>query len=244
MLCLAIGCGGGGGGGNTDQGAIVSISLVALYNGTSSPIVVNSTPLSPGDHVQFELQGQYDETGQVATIHPSGFTTNAPASVATLSSSGLLTAIASSGGRLYSVSLVYKGTTYGAEFSVGSPAAHVVGNVVTSTGNAVSGAQINFVTKTGAVAGSTVTGTNGSFIAAVPTSATNFTVDFKDSTNLNYPSLYDVFSYNSFTYSAAISSCEPALPTLKVGTVVTLPHSLVVFVDANTDPPPPPDGCQ
>jgi hypothetical protein len=239
LVCLLAGCGGGSGGGsNTDQGAIVQIQLVGLISGTSSPVSFSTTPLPVGTKVQFELEGVYSETGNSALIKPTGWTTTAPSSIATITSSGLLSATGGSKNQTYQVSVTYGGQTYGTTYSVvNTNSAEVVGTVLTSNGGAVPGATIKFSTAAGALAGTATSGQNGSFVGLVPASATKFSVTVGSS-------YYSVFSYGTSTFASSISGCVASLPALKDGVVTVLPNSVVVYVNDTTDPPPPPDGCQ
>src|SRR5262249_34846691 len=104
IAILIFGCGGGGGGGgtgsrgNTTGENIVNISAVALFQGTNSPaspLVGSSTldtyELQPGDHAQVELIGYGEVSQRPYVLTGSNFSTDAPSTVATISSSGLLT---------------------------------------------------------------------------------------------------------------------------------------------------------
>jgi len=236
LFCLLFGCGGGSGGSSsgTTTGTVVQIALVGVYQGTRAPAQL--APLSTGSKIQFELLGVNNLTGNPQTVPASGYSTNAPSSVATLSSGGLLTATGNSNGTEYQVSATYAGTAYSQEFAVGPPEALLQGLIRTGTGSPVPGATINFTDASGAITGTTTSGTDGSFIANVPASSKYFAVVFNTS-------FYNVYTYGSSTYTNSISGCAAPLPTLRTGSLTTLPSNVIAYIADSSDPPPPPDGC-
>lgn len=251
LALLVFGCGGGGGGGgngSTGQvGTPTAIAAVALYQGTQSPAspFVTSTgtnyQLEAGDVVQIELIGTNSVTQQPEQVSASNFTISAPSSVATITSTGLLKAVAASPGVEYTFSATYAGTVYSAYFQVNPLSAKVTGSVRDTEDNLVAGVVVSFYNSQGTVIAQTVSGADGSFISNVPQAADQFSAN---PSAVTYPGYFEEYAYGSYYYSSTSSSCFTPLPTLTNGKSTALPNQIVLFPsnDPNS-PPPPPTGC-
>jgi hypothetical protein len=251
---IFFGCGGGGGGGGSSNGSTsgsvgnpTNIAAVALFQGTQAPAspftsgTSSTYQLSQGDVVQIELIGVNSITAAPQQVAATNFSTNAPSSVATISSTGLLTAVASSPGIQYTFSAVYSGTTYTAPFLVGPVSPKVAGSVRDTSNNPVAGVILNFYNSSGTLLSQSISGGDGSFIGNVTTSAAEFSADASAITN---PGYFKEYGYNSLYYSTASTNCYSPLPALTVGTKTTLPYQVVVLPSNDpADPPPPPTGC-
>ena len=257
LAIVIFGCGGSGGGGSTSStasngttgvGTETDILVVALFSGTqspASPFVIQNPPtlnfqLVPGDVSQVEVTGVNSITQQTSVLPATNFSIDAPSTVATISSSGVLTAKGSSPSTVYHVSATYSGTVYTSDFQVINPSAKVAGNVTDTSGNEVPGMVVDFYNSSGVLVAQTEVGSDGSFIANVPSTATSFALD---STTLSQNGYYTEYELNNFYYSATSQSCYTSLGTLTVGKKTTLASAIQVLPVNSGEPPPPPTGC-
>ncbi len=244
---IVFGCGGGGGtsatSGSTGVVSNIHVEAVNLANGAPEDLM----NILVGDRVQARLYGLQDPNVRVQ-VASSNWSSDAPANVAVVSSSGTITTIGSSQGQAYIISGMGNGVKYTSSFIVRPVQAVVTALFRTQGGLPVQQADIKFFDSAGTVVGEATSQSNGSIRASVPATA----VTFMASTNANtYATdgvtlfrLYDQFSYGANIWSDACSNRVP-LPTLTNGTSTALPHNLVftakVLNDPNNPPPPPPD---
>ncbi len=241
ILALVIGCGGGGGGGGTSGGTTsgaVHGQQVTGYEGGSSSIMIDLRSLVPGDQVQLQITAR-DTNNNLVVLSAAGWTTNAPSSVATVTSAGLLSAVGVSSGN-YQVTVVYKGARYTANLNIVAAQAFVTGRVSDSS-IAVQNAMIDFFDSAGKQVGAAYTARDGTFRASVPTTAVKFSLD------MSIPDPGFVFYYNEFAYANNTyleqTTCLAKLPgTLSTTTPTALTTAIVPFL-RSLGPPPPPTGC-
>jgi hypothetical protein len=270
LLAIAIGsaCGGGGGGGTGGGGTgtvgyPADIAAAAFFKGTATPasgLGTGSDPyiLVPGDSVQLQLWGTNSITAKPQQVSAANYSFVSPSpstSVATLSGSGVLTAVGASSGT-YTVSISWQGGSgYSAGsssfvFEVASAGAKVSGTVIDTTKATVSGVFLRFYNSSGVELMETETGSDGTFTANVPTGATTFLADASGLTGCTGYSAsaacyYTEYEYNSLYYSQISSTCYTPLPTLSTGRTVALPEQVILLpTDDASNPPPPPTGCQ
>jgi hypothetical protein len=245
MAAVIIGCGGGGGGGSTTGTTDTTTATTAtsirpeatLASDTSQTIDLDN--VQPGDQLQLRLWGRNPDTGNAVIVGSSGWSTDAPASVLTVSSSGLLSAI-SANAASYTVSS--NGGKYSATVRVKSPAARVVGFIRNEAGIGATRAKINFYDNSGAIISSAFTGSNGTFGAAVPAAAKTFLVDMSERAGV----YYNQFGFGPHDYNLSCTNRAP-LPTLATGSTFTLVSSGGGSIEVNRiiagSPPPPPPDC-
>lgn len=242
---IVFGCGGGGGGGttsttsttSTNSGTVTDIRVVAQIGSNRDADLTN---IVPGESATLTLVG-YNQNHQSVQVSASSWGTNAPASVATVTPGGTLTAVGASDS-VYSVGAVYNGTTYTTNLLVRPQQAFVTGRVRTvSSTSALAGAVVRFFNNSGSEVGFATVNTSGNFRASVPTSATQFTLDISGVSNSgNY---YDQFTYNNNDYLDETASCTATLPALTNGVSTPLVSDIVVTVKGPGTVPNPPGGC-
>lgn len=245
IFAIVIGCGGGGGGGGctgADCGGTGGTYTVIRLVGVSGGNFVDPQNLSPGQSVQLELVG-FDKTNKMTVLGASGWTTTAPSSVATVSGSGVLNAIAANP-NTFNVSATYSGRSYSSALGVHNNIAYVTGNVRTASGAAVAGAYVLFFdappfTSGAHIVGRTLVNQDGSFRAQVVTTAQSFALD----TVANLTNYYNIFNYNGSDYTLATTGCYAPLPNLTTGQTVSLSSDIIATPKKAGGPPPPPPGC-
>jgi hypothetical protein len=241
---LVIGCGGGGGGGGTSDGStngnnpgpLTDLRVGALRNN----VFLDPTNVQVGQTVQLKVYGR-SQNGQILEATATNWTTDAPASVATVTANGIVTGVGPSGGNIYTVSASATGSTVSSPLAVKLAQARVTGTVNVGEDAAarpIAGAKLRFFTEGGVEVGSAVTGHNGTFDAAVPTSATRFIIDISSS-----GAYYSQFKSGAHTYATELDSCRAPLPALTDGQTRTLSTPLTLFLRSAGGPPPPPSGC-
>jgi hypothetical protein len=192
-----------------------------------------------GDTIQLDITARNTSDGLV-TVPVSGWTTTAPSSVATVSSSGQLTAISTTGSNSYIVQVTYGGVIYTAPLTISALQDIVTGEVENSS-NAIENAIVDFYDANSAQVGTAYTARDGSFRASVPATAVRFTIDLSlpDPTGALY---YPEFAYGSNSYLNG-TSCLAALPTLSASVPTALPAVILPYARSSGSPPPPPTGC-
>lgn len=239
-------CGGGGGGtsgstdgntdGNTDGSSGVTNVQIIGVSGNSG---VGLTNLTSGSSVQLEFVG-VDSTYHQIVSAGSNWSTTAPSSQATISSSGVLTIVGTSG--TFSVTGTGPNGAMSATVTIQPTAGATVTGLVRNINSlGIAAVDVKFYTASGALLATSTTGPNGTFRATVPTSAAGFTIDVTRADADNNSIYYRQYSYNSFDYISG-TDCLATLPTLASGTTLTLPSPIVVAARAS-GPPPPPTGC-
>ncbi|CAN5507406.1 hypothetical protein BH11ARM2_BH11ARM2_12430 [soil metagenome] len=245
VAAFVIGCGGGGGGGSTTDGstnatsanattatnatgttALTSIQAEAYDTATQT--VVDAGSVQKGDSLQLRLFGRDDNNN---IVYPSGttWTTNAAASVATVTSSGLLTIKGDSGSFTVTANGRYN---LGLTIQAAAEAA-VSGKVKNQENQGVPGAIIEIFANNGNKLRSGVTGSDGTFQIAVPSNASKFDVNFA-----NIDTRYvNVWGYGSGTFSPAVCPAIVPLPALTAGHVTSLTRNIVLFRKDDTVPP-------
>jgi hypothetical protein len=177
-------------------------------------------------------------TGGLLVLGSSNWSTTAPPTAFTLSSSGLLTGVSVVPTSSFPVTCSAAGQTYNASVAIVGPHALVNGLARTPAGLGLAGASIIFYTAAGTVVTQGTSGSDGTFSVSVDPTATKFMVDLSAT---NTP-VYNEFSFGAADYSASIPSCRITLPALANNVVVNLNNDVVAFV--KTGPPPPPVVCR
>lgn len=241
-LVLLAGCGGGGGGGSSGGGGTTKYTgyqVSVVYSGNPTQMVDPGT-LIAGDQLQMTITAR-DSTGSLVTLTSSGWKTNAPAGVASLTSDGLLIAVGSSNGTTYTVRGVSGGKTYEASIAVVAKQAIVTGLVRNTSNTAIEYATVQFYNASKVLVGETTTTRMGTFRASVPATTTRFTIDMSqaDPTSAYY---YLTFGYGTEEYIDGTTCLAPLPSPLSLTTANPLPSDIVP--DLKTlGPPPPPTGC-
>jgi len=240
-----MGCGGGGGGGSSAStggttGALHSLQAT-LYLQPSNTML-DPRSLLVGDQGQLEITGR-DSNNNLVVVAASGWATNAPPNVATISSGGAITANGASTST-YTISVKYGGLTYSASLAV-AVAQSIVTGVVNNGTNAVQFAAVDIFNASGTSVGTAYTARDGTFRASVPSTATQFTVDMAvaDPGNTIY---FDVFAYGPASNIAVYlenKACLANLPALTAGGATPLASAVVLYPKSTGLPPPPPTGC-
>lgn len=212
--------------------------MIGVLQGTN--VGVGLTNLTVGQSVQLEFIGT-DDTNHQVVRQGSNFSTTAPSSVVTVSSSGLLSVVGASAST-YSVQGTGPAGTQNQDVSVTGSNAFVTGRVRNINGTGVANVKVNFFLANGTLKATARTGPTGSFQAAVPTNVTGFTIDIEQADPPGDNQIY----YREFAYGADYylngADCPVALPTLTAGSTTALPTEVVV-ADRASGPPPPPSGC-
>lgn len=229
------GCGGGGGG--SSPIVLTNYRVQGSDSHFSLTTAVPLTVLMPGDTITMAIVGT-DPNGKTVSVTGANWTTTAPSSVATLSSSGTLS-VASADSTLYTVSAQYNNQTYTTSFEVVPSALRVYG-VVRTTSTPVSGAAVSFFDASGNNVGALTSSSTGVFVGTVPVSATKLGADFTGSTVY-----FNQYGYGSFDYTESVSGCRPKLPTASSTNWVFLPNDIVTYpkYGGSAPPPPPATGC-
>lgn len=241
LLGLIMGCGGGGGGGGSNGGGTPNpLYQVSIIQPSDSSRMIDPGTLFIGDSLQLQITSR-DTNGKLITIPASGWTTNAPSNVATVSSSGVLVALASSGTNQYVVQVNVGGATYSATISV-SPSQYIVTGLVRNTSNVgIESVAVLAYNGTTTLVGQTHTSRAGTFRMSVPSSAVRFTVDMSkaDPGHVYY---FTQFGYGSKEYLDGISCLTPLPTPLSSLAPTPLPNDIVPDL-ISLGPPPPPTGC-
>ena len=247
LLVLIVGCGGGGGGSSTGStggtgttSGTVHATQVTGYIGNSSGPMQDTRNVYVGETVQLELTAR-DTNNNLVVLPAGSWSTTAPKTVATVTSAGVLTGIASSEGKVYTVSSSYKGTRYTSNLIVSPQQDLVSGTVQDTSTTAIGSAIVDFYNASGTKVASAYTTRDGSFLASVPATSVSFTLDLSlaDPDSAYY---YHEFAYGTNTYLDG-TSCLVSLPTpLSTTGPTALPSDIVVYLQT-LGPPPPPTGC-
>jgi len=238
---VLIACGGGGGGGSstatgTSSGTGGSLTDVVIEFRTTDGYAVDASNIRVGDNLQMYLWGR-DSTGQIGYLTASDWTTTAPATVATMSGSGEFRAVSASATN-YSVRA--RGNSYTVTFRVNASAGGALaGRVRNVEGQGVPGALVQLFNSSGALTGSAVTGSNGTFRSLAPFTTAKFLVDLS-AISSRY---YNQFGYGANEYSSICPENKPDTGTIVSSGATILPSNPVVYrkVEGTTPPPPPPD---
>lgn len=200
--------------------------------------MIDSRNVLAGEQIQMDMTAR-DEKENLHVIPASGWTTNAPSTVATLTSNGVLRAVGASTTQ-YTVSIAYGGTPYSVPLVVSSPQDVILGTVWDGS-NGIENAAVDFFDAGGSQVGVAYTSRNGSFQGSVPSTATTFTLNMSvpDPGNVYY---YPQFAYNTLEYLEQ-TTCLAPLPTpLSPTGVNSLPSKILPNL-RTSGPPPPPTGC-
>ena len=192
-----------------------------------------------GDSIQLAITAR-DSNNNLVVLPATGWRTSAPTGVATITSGGLLTALGSSSGSGYPVSVVFGGVTYSGTVVV-SPLQDLVTGIVRNATNPIEGALVQFFDATGKQVGTSYSARDGSFRASVPGTTTRFTINLSvvDPKATYY---YPQFGYNGDEYLVG-TSCLAKLPGTLSSTVPTALLTPIVPDLKSGGPPPPPTGC-
>ena len=241
LIALLAGCGGGGGGGGGSN-------PTTTYTGYQVTLVVASNPsqmvdagtLFVGDSIQLEITAR-DKKGNLVTIPVSGWNTTAPSSVATISSSGLLTAVGVSGGSSYTVSVNVGGKIFQTPISIVTKQNVVTGFVRNTSNAGIQNVGVAFYDSTKKELVQTKTTRDGTFRVSVPSSATRFTIDMGVS-DPNSTYYYSQYFYNSNEFLEGSVCLAPIGITLSSTAVVPMASDIIPDL-RSFGPPPPPTGC-
>lgn len=261
LLCIlaavVIGCGGGGGGGsstdgstNATDGTNATNANGSNANGTNAngetdgtngiastqfealdaDVAVDPGSVKKGDSLQLRLF-TVSSTGKVTFPTSVTFTTDAAASLATLSSKGVLKVVGTDG--TFRVSANGSSTR---TFTI-RPAneAYIQGIARNESGKGVSRAGIEIFNGSGGKIRSTETGSDGSFRIAVPDNASTFDVNFAKLSGL----YYNVWAYRGGTYSPSVCRAIVPLPAFRDGQTTELSGTLRLYAVSNQVPPVP-----
>ena len=231
LAALILGCGGGGGGNGTSSGTTYTAYQVSVTYPNNSGQMVDPGTLFIGDTLQLEITAR-DKSGALVIVPASGWLTNAPANVATVTSSGLLTAVGSSSGSSYTVFVRLGGTTHQATIQVAASQ-----NVVTGLVRNVNSVGIQSVKVLAYDASKTLVAKT----TTVPSTAKKFTVDLSvaDPTGAFY---YSQYWYNTGEFITGTSCLAPLPSSLSATAVTALPSDIIPDLKS-LGPPPPPTQC-
>lgn len=236
-IAIIIGCGGGGGGGGSStDGSTTGLTSVAIEARDADQFAADLLTVQVGDTLNLRLWGR-DSSNQIGFEFPTDWSTNAPASVATLTPDGILQAVGASS-TVYTVSA--RGGAYTASLRVRPTGAILRGSLRNTESVGVPGAISRIYNAGGDQLASTVTGSNGSFRLQVPLNSREFLID----TTPIKDRYYNQFGFGDKEYSIICPANKPSTPTPVSGGTVTLSGTPVVYrkVSGSTPPPPPP-GC-
>jgi len=238
LWLIGPGCGGGGGSSTgTGTGNIVRWQIEATKNGA----VIDPTNIVLGETVQFRMAG-YDASGNRSIQSASGWVADPTGQTeGTMSSNGQFATIAY--GPAFTVSATSGGNQIeGAACVKSSADALVTGHVIDGLGDNVPGVTIDFYDVASNLVGTSVTQFDGTFRAAVPSTAVTFEVD-KALIPAGY---YKEYLYGSNWYLPQ-GNCRAPLPSLTGGVTTALSGAITLppttFNGANLPPPPPPSPC-
>ena len=242
LIALMAGCGGGGGGGSSGgSGSGYTGYQISLSPESSSSQMLDPSTLFVGDSVQLQITAR-NSSGTLVKIPVSGWTTNAPVNIATVTSSGLLTAVGVTGSGSYYVKVNYGGKAYQVPIIITNSQ-----NVITGLVRNVNEAGVESVTvlvfdskKT--LLAQTHTTRLGTFRISVPATAARFTIDMSqaDPGNVYY---YTQYYYIDNEYLDGVTCLAPLPSPLSTTTPTALPSDVVPDLRTGGTPPPPPTGC-
>lgn len=262
VVMLGTACGGGGGSSGNGNSASASASSSASASASASAssgstgftsdhiagvlggsgLGVGLTDVAAGEQVQLNV-GARNADGQYVTLAGSNWSTSAPASVATVTSTGLLTAISASS-TTYTLSGIGPNGLISTPLIVQAPQAGVTGVVRDANSVGIPYVLVLFYSSAGNFLTEAVTSANGSFHANVPPSAAKFTVNIElaDPPVNGQTIFYREFDYGTASYLDGQTSCLTKLPAISVGTTTPLPNDIVLDAQIS-GPPPAPTGC-
>lgn len=240
LLFFGPGCGGGGGaGGNGGGGGNISFYVVEA---TKNGVIIDPLNVVLGETVQFDVVG-YTATGVRQVQNSSNWTADPTGQgEGTMSPSGTYTSSAS--GPQFTVQADANQQVYTGVAQV-KPAglALVAGRLIDGYGHNARTIFVDFYDASNNLVGSSQAQADGSFRAAVPTSATGFDIR-RASIPAGY---YREYQFNGKWYLPKPSACIAPLPALTAGITTTLSNILVpATTDGNGNgapPPPPPSAC-
>lgn len=221
---------------NLTATAVVTVQAVGITVSPSSANVARSGKVNFTASVQgiADQRVTWSIPPNSGSIVPTGGSTaqyTAPAVIPSNPTSYTITA------RSVANTAVTAKATVTVSFSVGQNAT-VTGRVLSGNGGGVANVTVIFLTSGGQELARTNTQANGTFSAAVPTSAKEFNLVPSSFSN----NFYKAFTYNSKRYTPLSVTCGGPLPTLTAGVT----HALIgdIVIPPGTDPPPPPpNGC-
>jgi hypothetical protein len=232
-LLFVIGCGGSGGSDPDPDPTLTDRRIEAV---TGAGIVVDGNNLQVGDALDMRIWGR-DESGNIGLESATNWRTNAPSSVATVSSTGRLS-IAGATSTAYSIT--GGGLTW--EFRVSANRGRITGLVRNTERLGVPRATVRLYDSSQNVVGSALSGSNGTFRVLVPTSARRFLVE-NDLISDRYAPIFGYGPLHEYGPACAFSRW-PETPTVASGTTVALPSNAVLYRrPAPGEPPLPPPDC-
>jgi len=240
LAAIPLGCGGGGGGGGSEPDPVITDIHIEGVDGSSH--TVDLANVQVGDSIQLRLWGR-NSSGAVVPVTATSWSTTAPASVATVSSSGLLV-VTGVGTGTYQVSA--NGGAYTHTLKISTTSAIVQGKVRNTDSVGVPGVKVTLFDAGGTAVGNALTGSDGTFRILGPATAKSFSVDTSPRAGAyaNYFSYRTSSSTSYKDYSDDLCpGPRPTLPSVAIGSTTTLPYDIVVYKSGGggTPPPPPPD---
>ncbi len=240
-VILLVGCGGGGGGGGgTSTGTPNPSYQVSIITPSDASQMVDPGSILVGDTLQLEVTSR-DTNGNLTVVAASGWVTDAPATVATVSSSGVLKGVGSSGGVKYHVQVIIANVTYSTTIEVLARQNVITGKVRNLSGVGIANVGVSFYDSTAHLLTQTKTARNGTFRGSAPATATRFTIDMSTADpGSNF--YYTQFGFGAKEYIES-ANCLAPLPTpLSASANNPLPDDLIPDL-RSLGPPPPPTGC-
>lgn len=247
---VVIGCGGGGGGGGTSSTSNPTTSNpttgtatdLRIYAPVGGGVFTDPGNVAVGENLDFNVYG-LDSNRNAVQVTASNWTTNAPASVATVDGNGVVAGIGASDAS-YTLAASAQSTNVSSLLKVRPAQARVTGTLTTGEGTGsdpiipLPGGTIVFYNEAGTTElGRAITAHNGTFRAVVPTTATRYTVQIADSS-----AYHKTFSVGSSGYVGNENTCYAPVPALTNGSTTALTARIRLYRKA-LGPPPPPSGC-
>jgi len=238
LSVLLVGCGGGGGGGGGGGSTTGQYTSLGVTGYTTNSQMLDPHDLIPGDVIQLDITG-FNSKNVLVVLPVSGWRTNAPSSVATLGSGGLLTAVSASP-TTYTIEVTVAGTTYTSGLVVTAQHDLITG-LVRNPSDGIGSAIVDFYNAAGHQVGQAYTSRDGTFRASVPSTSTKFTIDMSAADPGNYY-YYPQFTYGNEEYLEATTCLTPLPTTLSAINPTPLPNPIVP-AERTLGPPDPPTGC-
>ncbi len=241
LLAFGSGCGGGGGSGSSTGTGTGNPIVRYQVEATKNNLIIDPENIVVGEHIQFVVAG-YTATNQRSIQSSSGWVADPTGQTeGTMSGGGLYTATAF--GPQFTVSGQSGGSQRDGVAQVKDPAdALVTGRLVDGFGGNVAGAVIDLYDGSNTLVGTSTSQFDGTFRAAVPTTAVTFELR-KNAIPAGYYKEYEYI--NRWFLPSGL--CRAPLPALSSGHTSNLSGNVLVpptsINGASEPPPPPPSPC-
>lgn len=234
-LLTILACGGGGGGGTPEPppSDITGITIEARAGDRA----VDQNNLQAGSVYTMRMWGR-NGSGNVVTVAATDWSTNAPASIATITPTGELT-VTGVTSTVYNITARGEGQVRTFSFRTRAAGFGLGGRVRNTESQGVPGVIVRTYTNSGTVLGTAVTGSDGTFTVVSTANAARFFVDASPVSNR----YYNQFGYQSGEYGPACPQYRPVAPAQSSGSVTNLPTNPVLYRNSAGNPPPPPPDC-